>query len=315
MANQIKILPLRFRAPISAIPNSAFYLSPKCHNGRFQSPVSQRVHRLCLTRRRLLPRLGRPISRRSNRSIEQAPRKSRTRTARKSCRSFGHFAKQECHQLNKVPTSIRLHARAHRPRLLDALFPILVATHSKSLRIFIFQKILSDIRSVNAKATNHRLNRAVQNTLYNLVTSDKTSSKGLWAVKFTRELWKRQIWTDAKAVDIMKEAALADNEKVIIGGIRFFLGGDKEREELEDDSSDEEAVDMSALRHQMGINKKTKKRGRDLKKAAATVKRVCFQPIIPVSTNEVTSEREEKESASSFKLLGSSSSPRPPRFC
>jgi protein SDA1 len=110
--------------------------------------------------------------------------------------------------------------------------------------------------------------------LYNLVTSDLTSSKGLWAIKFTRELWKRQIWTDAKAVDIMKEASLAENQKVVVGGVRFFLGGDKEREELEDESSDGEDIDMSALRHQMGINKKTKKRGRELKKAASTVKKV-----------------------------------------
>jgi protein SDA1 len=158
-------------------------------------------------------------------------------------------------------------------RLLDALFPILIATHSKSLRALVFSKILQDLRSSNSKQTNHRLNKSMQNTLYNLVTTDRTSAKGLWAVKFTRELWKRQIWTDSKSVDIMKEAALSDNAKVITGGVRFFLGGDKEREELEDDSSDEEAVDMNALRHQMGINKKTKKRGRDLKKAAQTVKK------------------------------------------
>lgn len=93
-------------------------------------------------------------------------------------------------------------------------------------------------------------------------------------MNITRELWKRQIWTDAKAVEIMKEASLSENEKVIAGGVRFFLGGDKEREEAEDSSSDEEeTVDMNRLRHQMGINKKTKKRDRDLKRAAATVKR------------------------------------------
>ena len=159
-------------------------------------------------------------------------------------------------------------------RLLNALFPLLIETTSKSLRAFVFQKILSDLRSSNAKAKNHRLNRSMQSTLYNLVASDRASPKGLWAVKFTRELWKRQIWVDAKAVEIMKEAALADNVKVITGGVRFFLGGDKEREELEDESSDEDAVDMGALRHQMGINKKTKKRGKDLKKAAASVKKV-----------------------------------------
>ena len=70
----------------------------------------------------------------------------------------------------------------------------------------------------------------------------------------------------------MKEACLSENEKVITGGVRFFLGGDKEREEAADESSDEE-IDMTKLRHQAGINKKTKKKARELKQAAATVKR------------------------------------------
>lgn len=92
-------------------------------------------------------------------------------------------------------------------------------------------------------------------------------------MKITRELWKRQIWTDSKAVEIMKEASLADNEKVIVGGVRFFLGGDKEREELEDESSDDEAVDMGRLKHQMAINKKNKKKARMMDNAVATVKK------------------------------------------
>lgn len=157
--------------------------------------------------------------------------------------------------------------------LLQCFFPILISTPSKSLRALLFQKIISDLRSSNTKSTNHKLNRSVQTTLHNLVTEDRSSSKALWAVKITREMWKRQIWTDAKAVEIMKEAALSDNEKCIVGGVRFFLGGDKEREELEDESSDEETVDMRKLRHQAGINKKSKKADRKLEKAAATVRR------------------------------------------
>ena len=158
--------------------------------------------------------------------------------------------------------------------LLQCFFPILTSTPSKSLRAVLFQKILSDLRSTNSKTANHRLNRSVQTTLHNLVTEDRGSAKALWAVKITREMWKRQIWTDAKAVEIMKEAALADNEKCIVGGVRFFLGGDKEREELEDESSEEEdAIDMGKLRHQVGINKKSKKAERRLEKAAATVRR------------------------------------------
>ncbi|KAL8942640.1 MAG: hypothetical protein Q9216_001553 [Gyalolechia sp. 2 TL-2023] len=159
------------------------------------------------------------------------------------------------------------------PTLLQTLFPLLISTHSKSLRALLYQKCLSDIRTSNSKTTNHRLNRTFQTVLYNLLTSDRTSSKGLWAVKITRELWKRQIWTDSKAVEIMKEASLADNEKVVGGGVRFFLGGDKEREELDDESSDEDAIDMGKLKHQAGINKKTKKKARQMKNAVATVKR------------------------------------------
>jgi protein SDA1 len=71
----------------------------------------------------------------------------------------------------------------------------------------------------------------------------------------------------------MKEAAQADNEKLIVGGVRFFLGGDREREELEDESSDEEGIDMGKLRHQAGVNKKSKKATRALEKAAAAVKK------------------------------------------
>ncbi|GAB7353945.1 hypothetical protein MBLNU459_g4548t1 [Dothideomycetes sp. NU459] len=158
--------------------------------------------------------------------------------------------------------------------LLNTLFPLLVSTPSKTLRALLFTKILSDLRSSNSKTTNHKLNRTIQTVLYNLITSEPTSPKGIWAVKITRELWKRQIWTDAKAVEIMKEAALSQNEKVVAGGVRFFLGGDKEREEAADDDSDEDdGIDMAKLRHQAGINKKTKKKANDLRRAAATVKK------------------------------------------
>ena len=71
----------------------------------------------------------------------------------------------------------------------------------------------------------------------------------------------------------MKEACLADNEKVIVGGVRFFLGGDKEREELDDESSDEEAIDLGKLKHQMGINKKSKKKAKVMENAVSMVKR------------------------------------------
>lgn len=158
-------------------------------------------------------------------------------------------------------------------RLLETLFPILTTTPSKSLRTLLYQKITSDLRTSSAKHTNHKLNRTIQTVLYDLLVSDRESRKGIWAVKITRELWKRQVWTDAKAVGIMKEASLADNVKVVVGGVGFFLGGDQEREEMEDESSDDDAVDMGKLKHQIGINKKSKKRARAMENAISTVKK------------------------------------------
>ena len=70
----------------------------------------------------------------------------------------------------------------------------------------------------------------------------------------------------------MKEACFSENEKVISGGVRFFLGGDQEREQMADESDDDVDIDIAKLRHQAGVNKKGKKE-RELKRAAATIKR------------------------------------------
>ncbi|KAK3900788.1 SDA1-domain-containing protein [Staphylotrichum tortipilum] len=156
--------------------------------------------------------------------------------------------------------------------LLTTLFPILISTPSKTLRSLLYTKIISDLRESNSKSTNHRLNRTIQTVLHNLVTSDRTSTKGMWATRITRELWRRQIWTDARPCDVMKEACLSDNEKVVVGGVRFFLGGDKEREELEDESSDDD-VDLKKVKHQGTINKKSKKRQKAYEKAIDKIKR------------------------------------------
>ncbi|ORY56169.1 SDA1-domain-containing protein [Pseudomassariella vexata] len=187
-----------------------------------------------------------------------------------------HHAVLETELREKIVSSLVLLRRKElidSSYLLTTLFPILVSTPSKTLRALLYSKILSDLRNANTKATNHKLNRTMQQVLYNLVASDRSSPKAVWAVKITREMWKRQLWTDTKPVDIMKEACLADNEKVVGGGVRFFLGGDKEREEIADDSSDEDNIDVRKVKHQIGINKKSKKKAKALDKAVDKVKR------------------------------------------
>ncbi len=175
-----------------------------------------------------------------------------------------------------------------RKDVLDAstfaqiLFPILVHTPSKTLRALLFRRIVADLRNSNSRSKNHKLNRTVQTVLFNLVTSDRTSARPIWAVKITRELWTRQIWTDERPVEVMREACLGDNEKVVVSAVRFFLGGDKAREdELEDDSSDDggaggiaSVADLKKLKQSNLHNKKTKKLARRYGRAVDKVKRV-----------------------------------------
>ncbi|KAI0874937.1 SDA1-domain-containing protein [Hypoxylon argillaceum] len=175
----------------------------------------------------------------------------------------------------KVVTSLSLLRRKEvidSAYLLPIFWSLLISTPSKTLRAQLYQKIISDVRETNTRAKNHKVNRTLQQALYNLVM-DRSTPKALWAVKVIRDLWRRRIWDDAKAVDIMRQAAMSDDHKTVGSAVKFFLGSDKEREEYEDDSSDEEAVDVRKVKHQVGINKKTKKAKKVLEKATEKVKR------------------------------------------
>ncbi|OLL26564.1 Protein sda1 [Neolecta irregularis DAH-3] len=147
--------------------------------------------------------------------------------------------------------------------LLQSLFPLLIATHSKTLRQHLYATISSDIRTSNSKAKNHKLNGTIQSMLFNLLAEQIPS--GVWATKLVREMWRRNIWNDSRTVEIMKEASLHSNTRIVVGGVRFFLGHDEEESDEEEDS-----IDVKRLIHQAGINKKNHGRDSKISKAIAT---------------------------------------------
>lgn len=167
--------------------------------------------------------------------------------------------------------------------LIQTLFPLLIAyssqgnslgvnSHAKELRKLIYNNLISLLKSCNTGSKNQKLNRSTQALCFNLL--DQPDSQGLWAAKLTRELWRRNIWDDSRAVEIMTHAALHDDVKIAISGIMFFLDADREREEnFEEKSDDEDEVDVEKLRHQFQINKKSGKRGKKLNNALKTMKK------------------------------------------
>ncbi|KAJ8128954.1 hypothetical protein O1611_g4678 [Lasiodiplodia mahajangana] len=204
----------------------------------------------------------------------------------------------------KIVTSLSLLRRKEvidSTYLLPIFWSLLISTPSKTLRALLYQKIISDVRETNTRAKNHKVNRTLQQALYNLVM-DKSTPKALWAVKVVRDLWRRRIWDDAKPVDIMRQAAMSDDHKTVGSAVKFFLGSDKEREDFEDESSDEEAVDVRKVKHQIGINKKTKKveenprkghrkseeaREEEERKSATQLLRQATHSLVPPETIEV----------------------------
>lgn len=165
--------------------------------------------------------------------------------------------------------------------LIKTLFPLLFAYnsnavngsgyHSKALRKQIYTALISLLKSCNTGAKNQKLNRTTQALLFNLL--DQKDGNGIWATKLTRELWRRGIWDDTRTVELITQACLHPDPKVVISGVRFFLGADKEREAAFEEDSDDEEVDPNALRHKMQVNKKSSKRGKKLESALKTIKK------------------------------------------
>ncbi|PFH47182.1 hypothetical protein AMATHDRAFT_77333 [Amanita thiersii Skay4041] len=188
--------------------------------------------------------------------------------------------------------------------LLKCLFPLLPRTASPSLRLFIRETILSDIRLANARTANHRLNRVVQAMLFGMVEhgsarSTTKNGKGkaqpldkpglsdsgdeaMWAIILAKELWKKGTWKDAKTVSIIALGCTHPIPKVQSASIHFFLG---EETELEDNDEDEQKVDVKALKHRREINKKTrsgdKKLEKKLKNARKKRHKNSAQPNFP----------------------------------
>ncbi|KAG4303810.1 hypothetical protein PORY_002790 [Pneumocystis oryctolagi] len=152
--------------------------------------------------------------------------------------------------------------------LLKVIFPILSSLNTKSLHIRIFKTILSEIKNANLKSHNNKINRLGKTVLLEMMQKSKEdeSSLGIWTVKLCKKLWKLRIWNDAFTIEIIKEAIFHSNTKVIISGVHFFLDIDASSSDSDSDIEDNQK-NIASLNHKLSVNKKTKKRERELLKA------------------------------------------------
>ncbi|BEJ11736.1 hypothetical protein CspHIS471_0201960 [Cutaneotrichosporon sp. HIS471] len=188
-------------------------------------------------------------------------------------------------------------------QLLQTLLPLLPHA-GRDLRQTIRRTILTDLKTSNLKAKNHRLNRVVQGLLFGMIESGmgaevignkgkgkskETGGEAMWAVMMVRELWRKGVWTDSKTVSIAALAAFHPNTKVQSAALHFFLGSDADADR-EDDSDDEDTVanarrDLKGAQHRAGINKDGKKRQRQVEKLNRATSKARKERAAQVSVN------------------------------
>ncbi|XP_012278204.1 protein SDA1 homolog [Orussus abietinus] len=151
------------------------------------------------------------------------------------------------------------------PTALLSLFFQLLRCQDKALRQFLETHIITDIKNVNVKHKNTKVNTALQNFMFTMLKdSNKRAAK--MSVDIMIELYKKNVWNDAKTVNVIAMGCLSKITKVMVASLTFFLGTNKEEENSDDSDSDDEP-NLKEVVMANKVNKKTKKREKQLKKA------------------------------------------------
>jgi protein SDA1 len=153
---------------------------------------------------------------------------------------------------------------------LLSLFFTLFSCKDKTLRQMLHSHIVSDIKNSNAKSKNNKLNKYLQNFMYKML-QDPSETAAKKSLEVMIELYHKNVWNDAKTVNVVAEACLSPIPKLVAPAVHFFLGTNEQKFKEEED--DEELPDLDSLKHANTINKKRKSRASQLEKAKALLKR------------------------------------------
>lgn len=147
--------------------------------------------------------------------------------------------------------------------LLELFFKML-RCQDKSLRTFLEQHIINDIKNLNAKHKNAKLNTELQNFMFTML-KDSNARAAKMSVDIMIELYKKNIWNDAKTVNVIATGCFSKITKVMVASLKFFLGKDPEEKDSDESDSDDE-IDPKEVVMANKVNKKTRKREKRLTK-------------------------------------------------
>lgn len=159
------------------------------------------------------------------------------------------------------------------------LFFELSRCQDKSLRSYINQNIMSDIKAMNKKSRNEKVNRELQRFMFSRLSNEQQDVEAKMALDIMIELYKKNIWRNRDLVNQIAQACLSRCTKILVSALQFFLGTD-DIDVDENDSSDDEEEQQNALNDLKDklkankFNRNTRKRQKLLDRVKKTVRTV-----------------------------------------
>ncbi|XP_063983452.1 protein SDA1 homolog [Diachasmimorpha longicaudata] len=152
------------------------------------------------------------------------------------------------------------------PTVLLSLFFELLKCQDKALRQFLQTHIITDIKSINSKQKNTRVNTNLQNFMFTML-KDTNARAAKMSADIMIELYNKNVWNDSKTVNVLATGCFSKITKVMVACLKFFLGTDPEDGKNSDDSdSEDDTPNVKDVLMANKVNKKTKKREKQLKK-------------------------------------------------
>ncbi|CAG5059657.1 unnamed protein product [Parnassius apollo] len=152
------------------------------------------------------------------------------------------------------------------------LFFSLIKCQDKNLREYLKTHIITDIKNMNMKHKDMKLNSTLQNFIFSMLRDTNAKSAKL-AVDILIELYHKNIWNDHKTVNIIADiGCFSKITKVMVASLKFFLSREEEEKNENSDSDDE--IDPRDTMISNKFNKKTRKREKMVDKVKKIAKKL-----------------------------------------
>uniref|UniRef100_A0A672PYF3 Protein SDA1 n=2 Tax=Sinocyclocheilus grahami TaxID=75366 RepID=A0A672PYF3_SINGR len=158
------------------------------------------------------------------------------------------------------------------PTSLLGLFFELLRCHDKLLRKTLYTHIVTDIKNINAKHKNNKLNTTLQNFMYTMLRDSNPTAAKI-SLDVMVELYKRNIWNDSKTVNVITTACFCKVTKILVAGLKFFLGKDEDEKKDSDSESEDDGPTARDLMIRYSTGNKSSKNKKKLEKAMKVLKK------------------------------------------